>query len=220
MKKYLFFNDKAEVYLIEKSEFIPAENISNSVLSVLSEEEKIKLAKYKNPKAKSAFLTARFYLRKLLSDRLKITQPSEIRIEIAETGKPFLKDYSKLFFNLSHTQNMIAIGFSEKSIGIDVESISRSVNKDSILKHYFSEKEQQSYYSIQQSERSTAFFVGWTRKEAVLKATGFGLSKMNNNEVSFDINSEKPIISDSQNMNYQIISFTATDNNIVSVAIL
>lgn len=219
MKTQYYFNKQAEVCLIERKDFIYAENEDASVMDLLTDKEYSKLQQYKSISAKTAFLTARYYLRELLSKKLNIENPKAINIVITESGKPFLADYPSLFFNISHSKEMIVIGFSNSPIGVDVETIDRKTDKESILKHFFSEKEQESYLKTPEEMRNISFFVGWTRKEAILKATGYGLSKMKNNEVSFDIYAENPVISDSENISYKLKTFFPNAKSVVSVAL-
>lgn len=196
MKHLSFFQNKAEVYIIENSEFIRENNLYlSNYESILSPSELEKYKRYIAIDAKYTFLTARIFLRKLISQKLELNSPSQVNISIAENGKPYLKDYPEFQFNMSHTKGLVIIGFAKNPIGVDVEKTERESDYENIVKHFFSEKEKESLFSLPKDKQERAFYVGWTRKEAFLKVSGDGLSKMKNNELSFDPETSQPIIS-------------------------
>ena len=88
---------------------------------------------------------------------------------IGEHGKPSLKEYPHLHFNLSHCSHAIACVISSSPVGIDVESIDRKVS-DSLIRHTMSPEEQA---IIKQDPLH--FFRLWTQKEALVKLRGTGL---------------------------------------------
>ncbi len=197
MKRLVFFDNTVEVFVIDESDFIKPNSPSLSqIISNLSPEEQDKYYRYKNLSAQYQYLTAHYYLRLLLSKKLN-EESSHIKILEHENGKPYLQYHTKLNFNISHTKNLVLIAFSEFQVGVDVEQEERSSDMVQILEHFFSKKELESFLQQPESIKSRAFYTGWTRKEAILKATGEGLSALKNNEVSFDPDASKPIISDS-----------------------
>jgi phosphopantetheine--protein transferase-like protein len=141
-------------------------------------------------------------------------------IETTPSGKPYLKDYPNLFFNLSHTDNLILIAIANSPVGVDVEKNERNADKEAIIKHFFSEKEQQTFFSQPEELRQLAFVKGWTRKEAILKATGEGLSKMNDYEVSFEPVTDKPIINIKAEHKFNVKDFTPKEGYAACLAIL
>lgn len=89
--------------------------------------------------------------------------------EIGEHGKPELKEFPHIHFNLSHCSNAIACAVADSPIGIDVESIERKVTS-SLMKYTMNEEEQ-----AQIDTEPIAFFRFWTQKEALVKLKGTGL---------------------------------------------
>lgn len=87
-----------------------------------------------------------------------------------EHGKPFLPVLPDFHFNISHSGNVCAVAFSDKSVGVDVETV-RQVNRKVLRR--FTEKEQQAV--VGSPDPTLAFFRIWTAKEAVLKECGKGL---------------------------------------------
>lgn len=207
MKSQTFFDNTVEVFIIDKNDFITPDNpFLSEIISNLSIEEQNKYFRYRNVSAQYQYLTAHYYLRLLLSKRLSET-PAEIQIVAQENGKPYLKGHTNLQFNISHTKNLVLIAFSEYPVGVDVEQEERSSDMLQILEHFFSKKEIESFINQPEDMKNKAFYTGWTRKEALLKATGEGLSALKNNEVSFDPDASKPIISDLSNHDIELADF-------------
>jgi 4'-phosphopantetheinyl transferase len=85
-------------------------------------------------------------------------------------GKPYLKN-SGIYFNLSHSGDYVVLGKSESEIGADIERI--VPYSDEVAQKCFTPKE----YEWMQNQRSLrAFYILWTAKESVMKATGRGFS--------------------------------------------
>jgi len=86
-------------------------------------------------------------------------------------GKPFLSQTHSLFFNLSDTDGYTLAAFSKSDIGIDVERIREIPDADLVAGRFFSPAER-----AWMNNSEDRFFLIWTRKEAILKLTGTGLS--------------------------------------------
>jgi len=93
-------------------------------------------------------------------------------MEISENGKPLIPSFSG-DFNISHSENLIALIVSDKTgVGIDIEKI-RPVNATG-FKNYFSNEEWQRI--IDSNEKENTLLQLWTIKEALLKARSTGFS--------------------------------------------
>ena len=121
------------------------------------------------------FSTARTTLRKLLGFYLD-KDPLMIQFQQGEWGKPFVED-SEIEFNVSHSGDYVLLAFSLGiPVGIDVEKLRGGVAGGEIAKRYFSQNEVDQLLSLPKSEQKQAFFNCWSRKEAMIKAIGKGLS--------------------------------------------
>lgn len=86
-------------------------------------------------------------------------------------GKPYLRDYPSVHFNVSHSGNLAVAVFSDREVGCDVE-ILRPYD-ESVATMCFTPRERESIESSEDS--SFAFTRLWCVKESFLKALGLGL---------------------------------------------
>lgn len=87
-----------------------------------------------------------------------------------EHGKPYLKEYPDIYFNISHCKAMVICVFGNAPVGIDVES--RRICKESLMKRVLTKEE---FETVKASDDDIDFFRYWTLKEAYGKAVGVGI---------------------------------------------
>ncbi|MCX6924355.1 MAG: 4'-phosphopantetheinyl transferase superfamily protein [Verrucomicrobia bacterium] len=81
-------------------------------------------------------------------------------------------------FNISHSQEVVLLAFARSlAVGVDVEWLGRTADHAEVDARFFSEQEQRQLNALPVEDRPRAFLQCWTRKEAYLKARGFGLSR-------------------------------------------
>ena len=85
-------------------------------------------------------------------------------------GKPYFRDYSEIFFNISHCHRGIACAVMDKPVGIDIEEIQYD---EDLAKVIFNPEELAAVRSA--DEPAVKFTEFWTLKESLLKLTGEGL---------------------------------------------
>lgn len=93
-------------------------------------------------------------------------------------GKPRLGPPGsvELEFSVSHADDRVVVACSRRSpVGVDVEPLGQELQVDEMIELVVSAHEARAMAGLCPKERSRAFLVSWTRKEAVLKATGRGL---------------------------------------------
>lgn len=89
-----------------------------------------------------------------------------------EQGKPFLKNYQDIYFNVSHSQHYVACAISNREIGIDIQSIIPYNPK--IANYIFSNNE---LAILQSSTNKDNYFTTlWTQKESAVKLIGCGMA--------------------------------------------
>jgi 4'-phosphopantetheinyl transferase len=65
---------------------------------------------------------------------------------------------------------------SRSTVGVDVEFVGALPDLEGIARQFFSGRELDRLHRLSNEKRLLAFFTGWTRKEAYLKARGQGLT--------------------------------------------
>jgi 4'-phosphopantetheinyl transferase len=151
----------------------------------ISPEKQQRLLKVRSENDKKAGVYAEALVRALICRSLNVKN-SAIALSKNEFGKPYIKGNTDIHFNISHTRNALAVGVSDEPIGVDIERI-REVDLN-IAKRVFTENEL-SYVYEEESGKDLRFFNIWTKKEAVAKRAGKGLSM---NFKSFDVLSDGP----------------------------
>lgn len=123
-------------------------------------------------KMKNARLYSGEFARYALGNHLKV-EGDTLAINKSANGKPYLRDYPEVFYNISHTTDAIVCAISDKPIGIDMENI-RTL-KLGIVKKYYTQREKEFVFSSNSmiDERFTRI---WTMKEAYVKWCGEGMS--------------------------------------------
>lgn len=140
------------------------------LLPLVSEERREEALRYKHLFGQFACLKSYVMLRELLEQR-GLVHP--FHFDYNEHGKPFLKDHPEIHFNLSHCKNGIAVVIASHPVGIDIESY-RKVS-DSLIRYTMNEEEQR---IIRESDDPVRMFTEyWTKKEAVFKLRGTGITR-------------------------------------------
>lgn len=94
----------------------------------------------------------------------------------AAQGKPVLQAPQACHFNLSHSGAHALLAISGTfELGIDIEVPQDTGDLDALAQHTLTPAEHTEWRALPPDQRVSAFFNGWTRKEAVLKAIGLGL---------------------------------------------
>lgn len=144
---------------------------------VLAPEEQTRAARFHFEKDRKHFTVGRGLLRMLLGMYLRMT-PEAISFACNEYGKPALANVkATLQFNMSHSHGLGLYGITHRcSVGVDIERIRANVAAEDLAKRFFAPTEIAELNSMPQELRRKAFFNGWARKEAFIKARGIGLS--------------------------------------------
>ncbi len=146
--------------------------------SFLNDDERQRAAQFHFLLHRTRYIAGRGALRSLLARYLN-QKPEEFSFTLNAHGKPELA--SKLLrFNVSHSQNMALLAFClVHDIGVDVEFRRADFDDEKITRlarRFFCEAESRELATLSGQAKQAAFFRCWTRKEAVLKATGEGIA--------------------------------------------
>jgi 4'-phosphopantetheinyl transferase len=144
-------------------------------LELLSADERARAAKYRFKRDRERYIARRGILRALLARRLG-RAPGALRFATNRYGKPALVGGS-IAFNLSHSRGLALYAFGPNiAIGCDIEFHDQSFLAEDIPERLFSPPELREFRGFAPEHRMAAFFDGWTRKEAFIKARGLGLA--------------------------------------------
>lgn len=125
-----------------------------------------------NEEVKISFATSQGGLRTICAI-YQNCHPSQIHLERAEHGKPFLAGGPH--FNLSHTAGRIFAAFSAQPLGLDVESANRRVQARALAARYFSPAESARVRALDEAAARAVFLRYWVAKEAMVKLSGDGI---------------------------------------------
>jgi len=149
------------------------------LLGILSPDELERAGRLHFERDQKQFIAARGILRIILGHYLD-ENPNNIHFEYTSKGKPVLSTnpaYDTLCFNLSHSGALALYAVTRgRNIGIDIERVRDDVAGKEIARKFFSQGEISSLERVQKEMRNEVFFRYWTRKEALLKAMGEGIS--------------------------------------------
>lgn len=95
----------------------------------------------------------------------------------SDHGKPRLSNAGGIDFSLSHSGERAVLAVARgAAVGVDVERLTARRDIDALIPAVLSAAEQAVVAALPAPERALALLRYWTRKEALLKATGHGLA--------------------------------------------
>lgn len=165
----LLDRDAVHVHFAELAELRPRKDLFSSVLD---EDERSRAARFKFATDRERFILGHGWMRTVLAQYTG-RAPYAIETLRGRFGKPYLPG-GELYFNLSDTKDAVVIAVSRSiDTGVDVETLDRRVDHQAVGEHYFTQEEQALIGRSTDGKRT--FLDLWTRKEAVLKASGVGI---------------------------------------------
>ncbi|WP_288447532.1 4'-phosphopantetheinyl transferase superfamily protein [uncultured Chryseobacterium sp.] len=145
------------------------ESLLNKYLPAFSQEDRQNILRYRRWQDAQLSLLGKLLLQYGLRTHYNIAK--------AETGilpnrKPYLKNHN-VHFNISHSRELVVCAIAEYPLGIDIE-----FNDPKVSYHDFKfQMTGHEFQEIDSSDNKTKeFFTCWTRKEAVIKAHGAGMT--------------------------------------------
>lgn len=127
--------------------------------------------KFKFTFGRFACLKSMIMLQEMVREHKHLTKDIKLTFEYGEHGKPSLKEFPDIHFNISHCKNGIAVAISDKPIGIDIESFHKA--EECLVRKTMNKSEEETINNADDS--SEMFTIFWTKKEAVLKLHGTGI---------------------------------------------
>jgi len=147
------------------------------LLQYVSPARQKKVLRYRFDKDRKLSLFAALLARKMVTDLSGLSE-DQLSLHTESQGKPILRvqDSSvSIFFNISHTDGCAVCGLSlDQELGVDVEQIRPAPYP--IMSRCF-HPEEMDYVNMGSDGSDERFFEVWTRKEALLKKNGTGLTE-------------------------------------------
>lgn len=146
--------------------------LPTELLSLLQPDEISRAKRYHRAEDRQRFVYARGLLR-ILTGRCTHQRPEQVRFAKDAHGKPVLAGDTGWHMNVSHSGNWILLAVGNVRLGVDVERIQSPFAYSDMLPTSFSPAEQA--YIRADADSRRRFYQLWTRKEALIKATGKGM---------------------------------------------
>lgn len=144
------------VYLAHTNYKVEKTSLPKEVISHINE--------YKNIKHKKISKLAWSILFNLLKNEFNAQLKD---VKFSKNNKPYLKS-KKIYFNISHSGNLIAIAINKKPVGVDIEQLIPRENCDLIAKRILN-KTQLNKFNKSKNKQEFLTKV-WSQKEAFIKS--------------------------------------------------
>ena len=144
---------------------------------MIDEDERRRADRFRDSIVAARWIVGRARMREVLADHLD-ADPGDIAFRDGYNGKPMLARMRRaLFFNLSHSEGLELIAVcGGDEVGVDVEYERALPSWPSVAARVFTPDELELIRAEPPERQLHHFYRAWTRKEAVIKATGEGLS--------------------------------------------
>lgn len=145
---------------------------------LLGQSERQRAGQFRFEKDRRAYILCHGILRSLLGRYLEV-EPNKLSFSSNARGKPHLSqplDNLHLRYNLSRSNGVALFAFARyREVGVDIELLRSIPDWESIAQQMLTPQERAALYLLPAEDRLAGFFNSWTRKEAILKATGEGI---------------------------------------------
>ncbi|WP_210495252.1 4'-phosphopantetheinyl transferase superfamily protein [Patulibacter sp. SYSU D01012] len=167
----------------------PAAAVDPAALALLSPAERARLGRLRRAADRARFATGRAVARRMLGARLGVA-PADVPLVLAPTvgaaaaqrpgtGRPVLPG-TPLRLSIAHAGDVVLVALTDdgRAVGVDVEGgpDAARVLGPELWDAACAPAERAALAARPAAARDDAFLALWTRKEAVLKATGRGLT--------------------------------------------
>ncbi|AQV96811.1 4-phosphopantetheinyl transferase [Cupriavidus necator] len=153
------------------------EPVGSALAHTLSPDEQQRAQAYIHEWHRNDFIARRSLLRWLIGGYLAC-KPESLRFSVTPFGKPVVQwpHAARIAFSVSHTDGMTLLAFAwDCRIGVDVERRIDGLDVGGLGRGIFSLIEEEALDRMRPDAAATLLSI-WTRKEALLKALGTGLS--------------------------------------------
>ena len=207
---YTLANTAIDVWLIDVNS---NEALLHQFELLLAANELARATKYSQKADRARFITTAATLRVLLGRYLN-TAAGHINIARDANNKPYLPAFPQLHFNIAHSGQYILMAFSGSAVGVDLEEVKSLQNFKDVMQDQFSNEE--SIFVNRSNNPLSSFYKLWTRKEALLKASGNGV--LTNFATIPSLDGKHPTLPTLTNNNWWVSSFVVNDEYYAAIA--
>ncbi|HEY6166466.1 MAG TPA: 4'-phosphopantetheinyl transferase superfamily protein [Verrucomicrobiae bacterium] len=155
--------------------------LTDAHFDLLSDDERRRARRLQWPMLTRWFVLGRCRVRETLGRLLNLA-PAAVRFVTGPQGKPHVEDASAprslgLRFNWSHSGQAMLLGVSRAGeIGVDIELVRPLPGLPELAAMWLPRATRENLHALPEAERLVEFYRAWTRREAVAKAIGVGLT--------------------------------------------
>ena len=155
----------------------PAAAVSKA-RETLSGEELARAHRYRLDRRRARFIVGRSSMRRILAAYCGTTARA-LRFDVAPAGRPSLAGAADVAFSYSKTNAWAVLAVTQGgALGVDIEEVAAKPDLDLVVGDQYSPAERAQLAGLPDALRLEAFYRGWTAKEALVKATGEGLTSL------------------------------------------
>lgn len=165
-----------------------------------------KVKKFVNKKDKIRSLLGELLVRFAIQEELK-SGIVNMTFKKNKYGKPYIKEYPKFNFNISHSGDFVVCATDDKFVGIDVEEV-KHIEYEEIARSFFTTIECNYIINENLSNQLNRFYQIWTLKESYIKCRGQGLSiPLKSFSIDIDEYENIKVIINNENTEYRFKNF-------------
>jgi 4'-phosphopantetheinyl transferase len=158
--------------------FLALSGLPAAARGLLTAEEEARARRLVAAPVRRGFIGGRWLVRSVLA-ALTGAEPRSLELQAGAHGKLFLAGHERdgPCFNLSHSGDLAGVALiRDRRVGIDIEADRRLSDTALLARRILGPRERERFAALPESAREGALLAAWTRKEAVLKAVGTGIS--------------------------------------------
>ena len=160
---------KVYIYLFENTDKLDDNFVVDNLYKLPAFRQE-QCNRYRQEADKKACILSYLLLEKGLRKKYGIDRP--VSFIYNEYGKPYLKEYPHIFFNISHCKSGVVCALADAEIGVDIQDV-RPFDID-VARRVCSENELR---LLSESDNPARLFCKmWTEKESHAKARGIGVA--------------------------------------------
>jgi len=149
------------------------EHLVSSWHALLQPQEQQRAVRFRQLANRHAFILGRGLFR-IIAGQIIGQAPPLVTIGTTYTGKPVLTHAPDWHLSVSHTGDWVLLAVGQTPLGVDIEFVNPRFIIDDLIPSVLSAAEQRAL--IESTDSHLFFYECWTRKEALVKATGEGVT--------------------------------------------